>query len=355
MDRKALTAEHARNRHSLPMREKVLASRAARAVGVTVPETGIRPGCRPPPRRPDPAPIRGTRRQLLRRLGMLGAAVLAGCGFSAPAESGGPASSPAPAPAAPEPVAVTPTPAAATAPAPAAANPMPPLETQAPTVAAPAPAPATTDPPAPAPEPAEASLEPIADEPACVLTPQATEGPFYLDTNLVRQNIVEGRPGIPLQMAVRVVRADGDCEPLEGAFVDIWHADASGVYSGYPGQLGGLDTSGQTFLRGIQATGADGVARFETIYPGWYPGRTVHIHFKVHYQHRSYVTSQFYFPDQMSDRVYERPPYSDRPNRTARNDSDSVLRGDPAQWNLLANITEESVGYAGSITIGVVP
>lgn len=212
---------------------------------------------------------------------------------------------------------------------------------------------ANAEPSAAASEPAATTLEPVADDPVCVLTPQATEGPFYFDSKLVRRDIVEDRVGTPLQMAVRVVRVDDGCEPLEGAFVDLWHADAAGVYSGYPGQLDGLDTSGLTFLRGIQATGADGIARFETIYPGWYPGRTVHIHFKVHYQENSYVTSQFYFPDGVSDRVFTQPPYSDRPNRTVRNGNDSVLRRDPAEGNLLANITEDSAGYLGAITVGL--
>ena len=155
-------------------------------------------------------------------------------------------------------------------------------------------------------------------------------------------------------MAVRVMRVDDDCAPLKDAFVDIWHTDAGGVYSGYPGQLGGLDTSGQTFLRGTQITDADGVALFDTIYPGWYPSRTVHIHFKVHYRNSTYVTSQFYFPDELTDQVYTRPPYSDRPDRTRRNTDDSVLRGDPAERDLLASIAEDGDGYFGTITVGIV-
>ena len=154
-------------------------------------------------------------------------------------------------------------------------------------------------------------------------------------------------------MAVRVMRVDDRCSPLKDAFVDIWHTDAGGVYSGYPGQLGGLDTSGQTFLRGTQVTDDDGVALFDTIYPGWYPSRTVHIHFKVHYRNNTYATSQFYFPDELTDRVYGRPPYSDRPDRTTRNADDSVLRGDPAERDLLASVTEDGDGYFGTITVGV--
>ncbi|MXW28615.1 MAG: intradiol ring-cleavage dioxygenase [Chloroflexi bacterium] len=246
---------------------------------------------------PCPDPNFGTRRRLIRKLGLLGAAVLTGCQFRAPIGSG----------------------------------------SRENTLATSVPIPA-----------------PIVDDPVCVLTPEATEGPFYFDTDQVRRDIVEDRVGTPLQMSVRVVRVDEKCEPLKDAYVDIWHADAAGTYSGYPDQLGGLDTSGQTFLRGTQLTDVDGIARFDTIYPGWYPGRAVHIHFKVHYQGNSFLTSQFYFPDDVSDRVFEQPPYSERPNRATRNGNDSVLREDPSDGNLLATITGDTAGYSGAITVGVV-
>ena len=262
-----------------------------------------------------PAPVRGTRRMLLRKMGLLGAAVLTGCRSRASVSSSSEA-------AIPEPAAPTPAPIRSSS--------------QADTPASSSPTPA-----------------PIVDEPVCILTPEATEGPFYFNAERVRRDIIEDRVGAPLQMSVRVVGVQQDCEPLEGAIVDIWHADAAGAYSGYPDQPGGLDTTGQTFLRGIQLTGIDGIARFDTIYPGWYPGRTVHIHFKVHYQGNSYLTSQFYFPDEISDRVFERSPYGDRPNRATRNANDSVLRGDPAESNILATVTEESAGYVGTITVGV--
>ena len=250
-----------------------------------------------------------TRRKLLQRIGLLCIAVLTGCGLRSPGASSSQTQTPAPA-------GSTHTPPAAVA-------------------------------------RSSASPIPISDTPVCVLTPQATEGPFYFDTNQIRQNIVEDRVGAPLRMAVRVMRVDDDCTPLKDAFVDIWHTDTGGVYSGYPGQPGGQDTSGQTFLRGTQVTDVDGVALFDTIYPGWYPGRTVHIHFKVHYRSSTYVTSQFYFPDELTDRVYDRSPYSDRPDRTRRNTDDSVLRGDPAERDLLASVTEDGDGYFGTITIGI--
>ena len=194
---------------------------------------------------------------------------------------------------------------------------------------------------------------PLPENPIHTPISQATGGPFYFDPNQVRQNIVEDRVGVPLRMAVRVMRVDDGCSPLKDALVDMWHVDAGGVYSGYPGQLGGQDTSDRAFLRGIQVTDADGVAVFHTIYPGWYPSRTVHIHFKIRYKDNTYVTSQFYFPDDFTDNVYGRPPYSNRPERTTRNTNDSVLRGDPAERNLLASVTEDGDGYFGTITVGV--
>ena len=211
--------------------------------------------------------------------------------------------------------------------------------------------PANTPPTAPA--RTSSSPIPVDDTPVCVLTPQATEGPFYFDPNQIRQNIVEDRVGAPLRVAVRVMKMDDGCAPLKDALVDLWHTDAEGLYSGYPRQLGGQDTSGQTFLRGMQVTDSDGIALFDTIYPGWYPGRTVHIHFKVHYRDNTYVTSQFYFPDDFTDRVYSQAPYSDRPDRPTRNANDSILRGDPAERNLLASVTEDGDGYFSSITVAV--
>jgi protocatechuate 3,4-dioxygenase beta subunit len=109
----------------------------------------------------------------------------------------------------------------------------------------------------------------------CVLTPEQTEGPFYIPRERVRRNITEGRRGVPLALRVLVVDAS-TCRPIKRAAVDIWHRDAAGAYSGVGGQRN------RTFLRGIQRTNAQGVAVFQTIYPGYYQGRTEHIHVKVH-------------------------------------------------------------------------
>ena len=186
--------------------------------------------------------------------------------------------------------------------------------------------------------------------PACVLTPQQGEGPYYLDTGLVRRDITEGRPGTTLQLAITVLRA-GACTALSGALVEVWHTDAAGSYSGFSGQPGGT-TRAQTYMRGVQPTDASGTAVFDTIYPGWYPGRTVHIHFTVHLSNRRVITSQLYFPDAISDAVHAAPPYNSRPNRRTRNANDGVLRGASAQ-HLTLTLTPQAAGYRGGITVGV--
>lgn len=200
------------------------------------------------------------------------------------------------------------------------------------------------------------SQSPANPTPACVLTPRQTEGPFYFDPKQIRRNITEGRPGTPLQVALQVVEA-GTCRPIQDALVDIWHADVIGVYSGYTrqGVQGDVDASGETFLRGSQITAANGLVQFDSIYPGWYPGRAVHIHFKVRFANQTAVTSQLYFPDEVSDRAYAAAPYNQRGQRPTTNATDSVLRGAPADQNLLAAVAAAGAGYRASLTIGIAP
>ena len=111
---------------------------------------------------------------------------------------------------------------------------------------------------------------------SCVLTPEMTEGPYYIAGEKLRRNITDGHAGTPLVLQLAVVDAS-TCKPIKGATVDIWHADAAGNYSGF-----GAGSGSRTFMRGIQRTNVRGIATFRTVYPGWYQGRTVHIHVKVH-------------------------------------------------------------------------
>ena len=131
----------------------------------------------------------------------------------------------------------------------------------------------------------------------CTQTAELTEGPFYFDVDQIRSDIREDREGAKLLLGVRV-RDAAACEPLADAVVDLWHCDATGNYS----------AEGQTYLRGAQVTNKDGVAEFTTVYPGWYPGRTVHIHAKVHIDRQTVLTTQFSFDDGFSEKVFEGEP-----------------------------------------------
>ncbi len=145
---------------------------------------------------------------------------------------------------------------------------------------------------------------------------------------------------MPLRLAVRVRGADA-CEALENAVVDIWHADAGGTYSGFE------DGAGETFLRGAQVTDRDGIVEFKTIYPGWYPGRTTHIHAKVHVDKQTVLTTQLYFPDELSDEVFAQAPYVSS-GRTVTNANDGIF-----DESLMLAMAEDGDGYLGTISFDV--
>ncbi|MBH0206931.1 MAG: intradiol ring-cleavage dioxygenase [Nitrospira sp.] len=192
----------------------------------------------------------------------------------------------------------------------------------------------------------------------CIVRPEQTEGPYFVDERLHRSDIrsdptdKQVTPGVPLTIAFQVKRLKaGDCHPLPDAQVDIWHCDARGVYSDV--QDPGFDTTGQTFLRGYQLTDAQGTAQFQTIYPGWYPIRTVHIHFKIRTARpvgRVYeFTSQLYFPDDLTDRVHAALPYSSKGRRRVRNHQDFIFQegGD----RLMVQPSEADNGYTATFPI----
>ena len=190
-------------------------------------------------------------------------------------------------------------------------------------------------------------------QPSCDPTPSKTEGPFYFDAGHVRRDITEGKPGTPLLVSFRLVEA-GSCAPIPDAFVDVWHTDAAGLYSGYRGQGDdGADTSGQTFLRGKQITDADGLAEFDTIYPGAYPGRTIHIHFKAYTDEQRLLTSQMHFPDEVTDVVLQSEPYSEHGPRSTTNESDRLVNDDSEDQALLGQVTQYEEGYKVALTIAV--
>jgi protocatechuate 3,4-dioxygenase beta subunit len=202
-----------------------------------------------------------------------------------------------------------------------------------------------------------AETTPAAQPPGkCTLFPQTTAGPFYFDPKLVRSEIAEGRPGLPLQLVLRVIES-GPCTPITEARVDIWHADARGIYSGYAGQgdRRNISARNETYLRGTQMTDADGTAIFRTIYPGWYPGRTPHVHVKVFLDARTAVTGQIYFADALSARVYrERQPYAARPKADTTNANDFIFKsGEREGGGIVFAVNEEPDLLIGSLTIAV--
>ncbi|WP_425553027.1 intradiol ring-cleavage dioxygenase [Gordonia caeni] len=222
----------------------------------------------------------------------------------------------------------------------------------------------------------------LAQAPQCPTTSEETEGPYWFDVDRIRADIREDREGVPLALALRVVdldncRVDGDPAPVSDAVVEIWHCDAEGNYSGFEansassggpggGPPGGAPPAGErpsgqppaggpggpgpggdgggtlsdgsyssgdresttsdekTYLRGAQSTDSSGIARFTSIYPGWYSGRTVHIHLRVHLNKTTARTSQLYFDDDLNDSVFAARPYSGHPDRDTRNDTDGI-------------------------------
>ncbi len=159
----------------------------------------------------------------------------------------------------------------------------------------------------------------------CQVATEAVEGPYYFDVDSIRADLREDREGTLLRLGVRVRDAES-CEPIENAIVDVWHCDATGLYSGFEsasmGGPGGGRTDDETYLRGAQATNGDGIVEFKTIYPGWYRGRTTHIHAKVHLDRTTLLTTQLYTNAAFDEKVHAGPPYAEDTGRDTFNDGD---------------------------------
>jgi protocatechuate 3,4-dioxygenase beta subunit len=224
------------------------------------------------------------------------------------------------------------------------------------------PAPAATGATTSAPAPSAVDL--LGGAPTCALTADTIAGPTWFDAHDVRSDIRDGRPGVPLQLAFRVVQLPA-CVPLPQAVVDLWQCDALGVYSGFagaaPGDGGKADgrdqygdaqaaaTDAERFLRGTQMTDASGLVQFSTVYPGWYPTRTVHLHLKVHLSGATVLTTQLFFDDVVSDSVHSgSDPYRRHPGRDTRNDGDPFY----SSTALLASAPAPD-GWLAAITLGV--
>jgi protocatechuate 3,4-dioxygenase beta subunit len=197
---------------------------------------------------------------------------------------------------------------------------------------------------------------------SCVLTASLTEGPYFVDEKLLRSDIRADpatgavSQGVPLSLAFNVSRlANSACTPLTGAYLDVWHCDAGGLYSDESAN----GTSGKKYLRGYQITDANGVASFTTVYPGWYSGRAVHVHFKLRLfagATKTYeFTSQFFFDESVTSTVHALSPYASRGTRNTVNTTDGIYNSLPSAQKsaLTLQASKTSDGYAGIITLGV--
>ncbi len=194
---------------------------------------------------------------------------------------------------------------------------------------------------------------------ACVVTPSLTEGPYFVDERLNRSDIRSDpatgavRSGVPLTLNLRLsqIASSGACSALSGALVDMWHCDALGLYS----DVGQQTTVGQKFLRGYQLSDASGAVQFTTIYPGWYMGRAVHIHFKIRTNpggsNGLEFTSQMFFEESLTDTVHAQAPYSSKGRRDTTNASDGIYQGGGSQ--LLFPLTASGGGYSGTFNASV--
>ena len=208
----------------------------------------------------------------------------------------------------------------------------------------------------------------VARLPACVVRPELTEGPYFVDRQVNRSDIRSDpasgamSAGTPLALAFTVSRVDGGaCAPLAGAMVDVWHCDASGRYSSVNDRTVGFNTEGRKFLRGHQVTDGGGQAHFTTIYPGWYPGRAVHIHFKIRTPASAAhgddaanayeFTSQLFFDDALTDQVFAQAPYAGNGARDVRNTGDGIYREAGSPLVLAAEKTDG--GYRARFDVGL--
>ena len=206
----------------------------------------------------------------------------------------------------------------------------------------------------PAPAAASASVESL----SCIVTPEETAGPFYIDEHLNRSDLTSGTSrtsvlhATPLRLHIAVYKATrSTCTALTGAVVDVWHADALGAYSDVRSE----GTLGQTFLRGYQTTDANGLASFTTIYPGWYRGRAVHIHFKIRTLSASgaitrVFTSQLFMNESVTDAVFATAPYNTRNQRDTTNTTDSIY---DSKLLLSPQKASGGSGYVASFSVGL--
>jgi protocatechuate 3,4-dioxygenase beta subunit len=192
---------------------------------------------------------------------------------------------------------------------------------------------------------------------SCVLIPQETVGPYPLFNDIAsaaayqREDVTEGKTGVPLTLTLSLVNVNNACAPVTTAMVYVWHCDKDGYYSGY--NQNGADTRGQTYLRGVQTTDTNGQVKFATIYPGWYPGRATHIHFRVYLALDLQATSQLAFPDAITSAVYRTSLYAAKGQNPTTPTADGVFSDGVAYE--LATVTQNAStgGYDAGLTVGL--
>ena len=200
-----------------------------------------------------------------------------------------------------------------------------------------------------------------------VATPELTEGPFFVDEGLQRSDLLAGTSraavtgGLPLALTLGLysLTSSGPV-PITGAQVDLWHADTAGAYSDVAsGSVQSEDTRGQTWLRGYQVSDLDGLVTFQTIYPGWYLSRTIHLHLKIRIASPAReLTTQLFFDETVNDLVLAQSPYDTRGSRSIRNANDSIYQalhtdGQTVGSHLHLDLSAAASGYAGTFNVGI--
>jgi protocatechuate 3,4-dioxygenase beta subunit len=191
----------------------------------------------------------------------------------------------------------------------------------------------------------------------CVLIPEETQGPYPLFNDIAsaamyqREDITEGKPGVPVKLTLNVVDMSRSCAPVTTAMVYVWHCDKDGVYSGY--SQPGADARGQTFLRGVQTTDTNGQVTFATIFPGWYQGRATHIHFRVYLALDLHATSQLAFPTDVETAVYGSALYAARGQNPTSPSKDGIF-ADGVQYQVPTVMADASTGgYVATLMVGI--
>lgn len=193
----------------------------------------------------------------------------------------------------------------------------------------------------------------------CKVGDSETDGPYPLynkrDASITHTDITEGKPGLPLSMAITIRNVNDNCAVVSNARVDVWHCDKDGYYSGYinQGYLGNQDNTAKTFCRGIATADATGVARFQTIYPGWYQGRVTHIHAQIYVGGQLKLTTQIAFPEEINTAVYNTDLYKAHGQNATKNTTDSIIRDSLSNELASVSANVDTGGYDLIHTINI--